>query len=73
MPLLGPALPLDASPDGVGLDGVLSAECRLSARAEEVRGAADVAAAEEQDLEQDLRSSEVPPAAGTAQSDDVDA
>ena len=72
MPLLGAALPRDASPEGVGQDDVLSAECRLSARAEEVRGAADVAAAEEQDLEQDLRS-EVPPASGTAQSDDVDA
>ena len=68
MPLLGGALRWDASPEGVGPDGVLSAECRLSARAEEVRGAADVAAAEEQDSR-----SEVPPASGTAQRDDVDA
>jgi hypothetical protein len=72
MPLLGAALPLEAYPDGVGADGVLSAECYPSARAEEVRGAAEVAAAEEQDVEQDLRG-EVPPASGTAQSDDVDA
>ena len=68
MPLLGRALPRDASPDGVGPDGVLSAECRLSARAEEVRGVADVAAAEEQDSR-----SEVPSTSGTAQRDDVDA
>ena len=68
MPLLGAALPRDASPEGVGQDDVLSAECRLSARAEEVRGVADVAAAEEQDSR-----SGVPPASGTAQSDDVDA
>ena len=68
MPLLGAALPRDASPDGVGPDGVLSAECRLSARAEEMRGAADVVAAEEQDSR-----SEVPLTSGTAQSDDVDA
>ena len=68
MPLLGAALPRDASPEGVGQDDVLSAECRLSARAEEVRGVADVAAAEEQDSR-----SEVPSTSGTAQRDDVDA
>ena len=68
MPLLGGALRWDASPEGVGPDGVLSAECRLSARAEEVRGVADVAAAEEQDSR-----SEVPSTSGTAQRDDVDA